>query len=487
MEDRDNPSTPSLACAALYEAWEKIEAIIEGADEIRKKAAKFLTKFPAEDDDEYKRRLQSAPWRPEFVDCIKTLSAKPFTKEVKLADDATDRMQDFAEDVDGRGNNLHVFAKDVFEGAVAMGAHGILVDFPSGQGARTVAEERAMGIRPYWVAIDADDILEIATEQRGGRRVVTILRIKESRLERDGFAQKRVPLIREIRADGGSGVPGSWRVWREEKKPGMEKPEWVLDKEGVMTLDEVPFVLITTNDLEGDQYVKPPLLDVADMQIELYNAMSKKEQAYTITASPMLTANGMAKPEGKIETGPGRVLYAPGAEGINTSWGYIQPNAANLKEIREDIREIIEDIRRLGMQPMTTAAANTPALAFAFDGEKSFTVLQSWALGLKDGLEQAFVFTARWQNEPEENAPSVMVHTDFAVGIYGQTEIQELNKARFEGQISRETYWSEMQRRGVLGPQFNPAEEKERLDAEAPPFDPTGTLNDPTQYQQNAA
>lgn len=479
MDAKDNPSTPSLAYQALCGAWEKIEAIVEGADEIRRKSTQFLIKFPAEDDDEYKRRLNSAPWRPEFVDCIKTLAAKPFTKEVKLGEGANEKMQAFSEDVDGRGNNLHVFAKDTFEGAVAMGAHGILVDFPSGQGARTVAEERALGIRPYWVAIDADDILELTTEQRGGRRVVTVLRIKESRVERDGFEQKKVPLIREIRADGGQGVPGTWKVWREEKKTGMTEPEWVLDREGVITLDEVPFVFVTTNDLEGDQYVKPPLLDVADMQIELYNAMSKKEQAYTITASPMLTANGMAPPDGgKVETGPGRVLYAPGAEGINTSWGYIQPNAANLKEIREDIREIIEDIRRLGMQPMTTAAGNTPALAFAFDGEKSYTVLQAWALGLKDALEQAFVFTARWQNEPEETAPSVMVHTDWAVGLYGNTELQELNKARFEGQISRPTYWAEMQRRGVLGPQFDPDKEEKLLDAEAPAFDPTDTLND---------
>jgi hypothetical protein len=489
MEDKDNPSTPSLAHQRLSEAWEMIEAIMEGAEKIREKGQKFLIKFPAEEDDEYQRRLQSAPWRPEFKDCIKTLSAKPFTKEVTLADDASDKMKNFAEDVDGRGNNLHVFAKDMFEGAVPMGAHGLLVDYPSGQGARTVAEERALGLRPYWVSIDADDILEISTEQRGGKRVVTRLRIKESRIERDGFAQKKVPLIREIRALGGKGVSGEWTVWREEKKAGFEKSEWVVDNEGTMSLDEVPFVFYTTNDLEGDQYVCPPLLDVADMQIELYNAMSKKEQAFTVTASPMLTANGMAPPDsGKIETGPGRVLYAPGAEGINTSWGYIQPNAANLKEIREDLREIIEDIRRLGMQPMTTAAGNTPALAFAFDGEKSLTILQAWALGLKDALEQAFVFTARWQNEAPETAPSVMIHTDWTIGLYGNTELQELNKARFEGQITRKTYLEEMQRRGVLGPQVDIEQEMKDLDAEAPPFDPNDTLNDGNNDdQQNAA
>jgi hypothetical protein len=511
MEAKDNPSTPSLAAQRLAHDWETIRTIRKGAKAIREAGRRFLIPFPGEEDtisgdtgtfrqgvhdSEYQRRLKSAPWRPEFVDCVATLAAKPFTKEVTLAEGANTRMQAFAENIDGRGNNLHVFAKDTFEGGVSMGAHGILVDFPSGQGARTVAEERALGVRPYWVAINADDILELTTEQRGGRKVVTCLRIREGRIQKEGFEQTFVPLIREIRADGGQGVPGTWKIWREETNATSKKKEWVLDKGGVMTLDEVPFVFYATNDIEGDQYVKPPLLDVADMQVELYNALSKKEQAYTITASPMLTANGMSPPTGdaKIQTGPGRVLFAPGAEGINTSWDYIQPNAANLKEIREDIREIIEDIRRLGMQPMTSAAGNTPALAFAFDGEKSFTILQSWALGLKDALEQAFVFTARWLNEDPASAPSVMVHTDWTIGLYGNTELQELNKARFEGQITQKTYLEEMQRRGVLGPQVDIKKELTELAKEAPAFDPANAMdqsgddsNDNDEDEQSAA
>lgn len=478
MEAKDNPSTASIAHDRLAYAWETIRTIRKGAKAIRDAGERFLIKFPAEEQDEYKRRLQSAPWRPEFVDCIATLSAKPFTKEVKLTDDASQQMKDIAENIDGRGSNLHVFGKDTFEGGVSMGAHGILVDFPSGQTGRTVAEERALGARPYWVPINADDILEVVTAQRGGRRAVTVLRIKESRIERDGFQQKLVPLIREIRAET-AGVNGIWTVWREDKK--ADQTEWVPDSNGAITLDEVPFVFYATNDLEGDQYVKPPLLDLADMQIELYNAGSKKEQIFTVAGSPMLSANGMAAPDGgKIETGPGRVLFAPGVEGIATSWEYIQPEAANLKEIRDDIREIIEDMRRIGMQPMTQAAGNTPALAFAFDGEKSFTVLQSWALGLKDALEQAFVFTAKWMNQPEDSAPSVMVHTDFAVGLYGGTEIVELNKARFEGQITRKTYLEEMQRRGFLGPQVDISQEIKDLDAENPPFDPADSLTNQT-------
>lgn len=487
MEAKDNPATPSLTHDRLAPAWEMIEAIRKGAKAIRDKGEKYLIKFPAESDDEFKRRLKSSPWRPEFMDSIQTLSAKPFTKEVKLAEGASQRMEEIAENIDGRGNNLHVFAKDVFEGGVSMGAHGILVDFPSGQTGRTVAEERAAGVRPYWVAVDADDILSLVTQQRGAKRAVSYLRLKESRIVRDGFSETLVPLIREIKAEE-AGKPGTWRVWREEKSAASQKTEWVEDSDGVMTLDEVPFVFYATGELEGDQYVKPPLIDLADMQIELFNTMSKKELTFTIAAHPMLTANGMAAPEdGAVETGPGRVLYAPGAEGITTGWAYIQPAAANLKEIREDIREIIEDLRRIGMQPMVAKSGNTPAMAFALDGEKSYTVLQAWALGLKDAMERAFVFTARWMNEPEASAPEVMIHTDFAVGMYGAEEVKVILEARKEAQISQETFWDEFQRRGLLGPQFDRIEEAKRMAIENPPFDPANSLGADENDDQNAA
>ena len=77
----------------------------------------------------------------------------------------------------------------------------------------------------------------------------------------------------------------------------------------------------------------------------------------------------------------------------------------------------------------------------------------------------------------EANAPKVMVHTDFAVGLYGAEEVRVVLDARKEAQISQETFWDELQRRGVLGPQFDRVAERQRMAVENPPFDPTGELD----------
>jgi hypothetical protein len=477
VADRSNdPSVPSLAHAALSAAWSMIRTILAGASAVRNAGETYLPRFPAESADEYGRRRDSAPWRPEFEDCVRSISAKPFGKEVVLQGEPSAEIKAIAEDVDGRGNNLHTFARDVFEGGVTMGAHGILVDFPTMNPGATKADEKAAGARPYWVSVDGDEILALRTERRGAKEVVVHLRLRESKIVVNGFEEAIEERIRVIE-------PGKWEVWKQTESTvkgadGSMIPVWAIEDQGVLTLDAVPFVFFATAERVGAQYVRPPLLDLANMQIELYQQLSNKEQIYTSAGSPMLSANGMAAPDSgaTVEVGPKRILYAPGVEGIATSWTYVQPNAANMKEIREDVASTIEDMRRLGMQPMLPKTGSITATASGIDSAKAHTAVQSWALGLKDALEQAFVFTTQWMKSSE--VVEVGVHTDFAVGLYGAEEVKELREMRAAGDLSQRTYWDELARRGVLGPSFDPEDEEEALLREVPGDDSEDDITD---------
>lgn len=462
MDNSQNPATPSLAHAALAPYWRMIRSILGGAAEVKAAGETYLPKLPAEDDDEYNRRKQSAPWRPEYADCVRGIVGRPFAKEVTLAGEPSGDAKALAEDIDGRGNNLHTFARATFEAGVDMGAAGILIDFPTMNPNATLAEEKAAGARPYWVLVKADEIVSLRTRRRGAREIVTHLRLRETVTMANGFEETAVEKIRVIE-------PGLWQIWHQVKDEKTGQLKWEIEAQGILTLEEVPFVFYTTNERVGAQYVLPPLLDLAVMQIELYQQGSNKEQIYTAAGSPMLTANGMAAPEdgSSVEVGPKRVLYAPGAEGIQTGWAYIQPDAANMKEIREDVAATVQDMRRLGLQPLLPQTGNVTATASGIEAAKSHTAVGTWANGLKDALEQAWVFTSQWRKSTEE--VEVQVHTDFGVGLHGVEEIKELREARKSGDLSQRTYWDELTRRGVLGPAFDPDAEEEALLDEGPP------------------
>lgn len=155
---------------------------------------------------------------------------------------------------------------------------------------------------------------------------------------------------------------------------------------------------------------------------------------------------------------------------------------ATRKAFLDDTAEIgisHKSVRLRALNRMAEKAENTgtvTATASGIEAAKAHSTLQAWALALKDALEQAFVFTAMWTGADTNTAPEVSVHTDFAVGLYGAEEVRVLLDARKEAQISRETFWDEMQRRGVLGPQFDREKEEERLLAENPPFDPNDAM-----------
>lgn len=492
MEKRDDPSNPSGAHVRMCPAWEMIDDILAGPDVIRAKGTAYLLKHEAESDAEYKRRLAEAPWLPEFTDVLQTLSAKPFTKEVSVDDTASDRIKALAEDIDGKGNNLTAFARPAFRAGVAKGMAAILVDNTGRGTARTQAEERLAGVRPYWVAIRAEDIIDLKTAFVGGREQPYHVRIKECVIERDGYAEKTVERIRELNRiptldERGEvtalGAP-TWMLHEKRKDVAGGQDQWVTVANGVFApLTEIPLALFWTGEREGPQFARPPLYAIADKQIELYRALSRKQEAFTKAGFPMLAGNGLAPPnQGEtLQTGPGRVLYAPAPQ---ASWAYIQPDAENLRTLLEDVNNTRDDLRRLGMQPLTQKTGGVTATASSIEGAKAHSTVEAWAIAFKDTVEQAFKFTSQWLRE-DANV-EVSVHTDFLAGTTDQPSLDTLTKARAAKDISREAYIEGLKRFSVLPSDFDVeaddlllAEELQGLEPEQAIDPATGAVIDP--------
>lgn len=485
MDQRDDPSNPSGAYARMHDAWRTIGDILDGPVTIRHGGVRYLPKNPAESQPEYDRRLKSAPWQPEFDDILRGLSAKPFAKEIGIREGASPAIMDLVEDIDGKGNSLSAFAQPVFRDGVAKGCVAILVDNTGLGQAKTLAEEKAAGVRPYWIAVEADDLIDYKTAFVGGEEQPYHVRIKECRVERDGYAEKTVERIRELNRaptldERGEvmalGLP-TWTLW-EKQTSDANKPQWVVVAEGVFApLTELPIALFWTGERQGAQFVRPPLYPIADKQIELYRALSRTEETLHAIGFPMLAANGLAPPPAgeTIETGPNRILFAPGQ---GSSWDIIAPAADSLRVLLEDIKRRTDDIRRLGMQPMTQRTGTATATEIAIEGARAHSALEAWANGFKDALEQAFVFTSQWLGE---NANVEIDWTiDFLAGLADQPSLDALKTARFPGMgmapdISRDAYIQGLKRFSVLPSDFDAEADEELLATEQQGLEPEPT------------
>lgn len=483
---KDDPATQSKDYEAMDDDWHLIRDVLAGARVIKNGGTQYLPKFQKESQSAYEARLASTPWRPEFVDALRSLCSKPFTKEVVVNPDAPDAVQGaivdlktkkrkggLVDDIDGQGNSLHVFARETFFHGVASGLEAIYVAWSADRPLRTRAEEQLAGARPYWVHVRADNILALNFKVIAGRTVVSHIRIRECMIEQDGFDEIEVKRVRVLELNDAN--QPTWQVYRADAD-GTYHPEAAPAL--LLGVTEIPIALFFTGERAGNYRVKPPLLDLAWMQIELYRALSRKDQILTLAGSPMLVAKGMIPPqptrmlnsEGveidvpapQIEVGPGTVLFAPPAvEGVQSDWDYIQPDAANITEVRADVDGIMEDFRRLAMQPTTPKSGNMVATGQAIDAAKSHSAVEVWATGLADALNQALMYTTQWLKISD--TVTAVVHTDFGVDVAGGEEAKIIGDAQKRGVLSKQTERQELARRGILGPEFDEAEEIVRI------------------------
>jgi hypothetical protein len=478
------PRSTSPDYDAMAEFWAMVDAINKGAPGLR--SSKYLPKFPKEPDDVYDLRRKTAPLTNVYADISRNLGSKPFAKPVEVSEGAPDvvagkidpetkhRSGGLIDDIDGLGNSLHVFASRCFKSGIDKGIDWILVDHtkltPRADGQTlSAADEAEQGARPYWVHIPADRMLAVFSDFVAGVEMIVHARIYEPAIEREGYGtvlKERVRVLERVKTAQGYGA-ATWSLF-EKKTDAQGKETWEKLDAGDYTIGVIPLVPFIPSKRHGTSYVvDPPLRDLAYMQVEEFQQESNLKEIAVMTAFPMLAAIGMDPPTGggsAFMTGPRTLLTVPfSPEGTAGDFKYVEPQATSLTFLEERLKNFRQEMRDLGMQPLQ--AANLTVITTANASQKASSAVQAWAILFKDALDQALSLTCKWLKITE--AVTAKVHTDFAVEISGDLDMADLLAARTAGQISRETFWSELQRRGKLGPDFDHEEEEKRVKEEA--------------------
>lgn len=494
MTTKTSPDAVSSDYAAMLPYWEMVETILDGADAMKEAGEDYLPKFPNETTEDYEYRRENAKFTNIYADIATNLASKPFAEEVKLDDQAGPKFEALAEDIDGRGNNLHVFAASTFFEGINNAVAWIMVEFtraiPNPDGTRlSIAQEKAQGLRPYWVNVPAKRLLAVYTDVVGGQEIIVHARIREDLTRRSGYDEVSVERVRVLNrepiVDAFNRVtayaPATFEVF-ERLSDGKGGSAWTSVDAGAITIGVIPLVPFITGRRKGGSWrFVPPLRDAAHLQVEHYQQETALKSIKELTAFPMLAGNGVqpAIVDGKpamVPVGPRSVLYAPPSGGDNNShgeWAFIEPSSESLRFLAEDVKNTEQQLRELGRQPLTAQTGITVVSA-AFASQKASSAIQAWALGLKDALEQGMVLTAAWLNET--TAPTVSVFTDFALDAADDKGPTVLTEARKNGDLSRVTYWEELQRRNILSADFDPEEEMNRLDEELPNPDDAADL-----------
>ena len=475
----------SADSAAMIDYWDLTDAIVDGVSALRMAGEKFLPKFTDEGDKEYNYRKRCTKLTNVYRDAIEGLSSKPFEEEITVGASGDDNddgkatvdpdIEDFIEDVDGSGNNLTIFAAQTFFNGVNSAIDWIYIDHPPfDPNIVTVADQKASGRRPYWSHVLGRNVLQANSTMVNSKETLTYIRVFEPGPPdkvRIFIKQPDGSVTWELRVKGTNWGPYIDASGRSGRTQFLQ-----IESEGRITIDQIPYVPFITGRRDGRTFkLFPAMRDAADLQIELYQQESGLKFVKQLSAYPMLSGNGVKptmEPGGKtvqrLAVGPGVVLYAPAdASGAVGSWEFVQPDAALLKFLADDIDATINQLRELARQPLTAQSANLTVIGAATAAGKSKSAVKQWAFMLKDTLENGLVITYKYLGKKGTDAPPVNVYTEFDEFMDGK-DLDTLNLAREAKEISQLTYWEELRRRSVLGPEFTAEREQKRLMDELP-------------------
>jgi hypothetical protein len=423
---------PNTAWFAQEAHWILIEDLLQGTYGMRKKHRRYLFQEPRELDESYDNRLARSVVPPYYIRLERMLAGMLTRKPVRL-EDTSDSITEQLFDVNLMGDDLNVWTYETARKMVRYGHVGVLVDAPTDGG------------RPYWCTYTPRQILGWRTEPKDGQQVLSMLRLSETVTIPDGeYGEKAVEQIRLL-------TPGGYQL-HQKGNDG----EFRITDEGTTSLSEIPFSVAYSNRV-GYFESRPPLEDIAELNLKTYQIQSDLDNQLHISAVPMLAFYGFPSAAEEVSAGPGEAIAFP-AEGKAE---YIEPKGTSFDYQFKRLEQIAAQINELGLSAVLgqKLSAET-AEAKRIDRSQGDSTMMVIAQNVQDMIDNCLQYHAQYLGQGAA-AGSAYVNRDFIGARLEPQDIQSLLALYTAGTISQETLLTELAEGDVLGDNFDVDEELE--------------------------
>jgi hypothetical protein len=446
----------SAAASQMAKAHPMLEALTKGTAAMREAGKTFLPKWPNEEEDAWTARLNTSTLFPAYRRTVSVMAGKPFSKAVTLDKDVPDQIEEWAEDIDREGVNLHTFCAEMFAEGF-YGLAGILVESPKapppGLRPLTVEEQRGLGIRPYFVRVMHDQVLGWRFSREAGARRLVQLRISENTTIPDGdFGEKKVERVRILE-------PGTFRVLEKQTKDAG-KAEWAEIDAGTTGLAYIPFVPIYGRRC-GLMHGEPPLIDLAYLNVKHWQSQSDQDNILHVARVPILFLSG-GDEKTSLTVGGSAAVQAP--EGADLKWVEHSGNAIGAGE--NSLKALEEQMIQAGAELLVKKPGDRSATEAANDAEANKSDLQRMVEDFEDSIDAALQMMADYASLP--SGGHVSLFKDFGAATLQSASAQLILSMNQSGLLSDETTISEMKRRGELSAEVDYATERDRIADQGP-------------------
>lgn len=526
-QNKDLPSYKNISYRLQAPLWKRLKAIAtgswlkyneDGTIRYTREAEKYLIKSNGEEKDDYEKRLARSPYDNKFGQAIERFTTLSFSNGLEkmampfaLWHSPEETLQTgFAplwENIDGDHTNGDLFLFSRFKEALRDGHTYVMVDYANIQPATNLAEyrEAADQRRPYWIAIEASNVLNWRTIKINGHDTLVQATVREYAIAADpnsDFGEIEVEHYRVFKLFGDPENPSApryvtyqlFRLKQDAKFQDMPKEvresvaqfgnnqtidDFEIIEEGEISIGEIPLYMIHTGNFIKFGESEPSLKALAELNLKLYNNESDLEYIHHLCNVPVLAIDN---PSGQviddIIISPGKVLNTP--SGTKPYW--LIPSPVTLSFTEGKIDKIKRDIGFMETEYLKTpsdrqAAFTTTAQLLTIDSTLDLAC-RNFCDCVKHVLEATSHFLG------EGGASSYIILNPQIDRKQGDPNTYSFfRQLKQEGDISQQTYRNLLKDYGLLPEWYSVARENELMAQEAQaasegraPFNPQADL-----------
>ena len=455
-------------------AWQLCRDCYDGFRAVKARAAVYLPLLPGQDgvgDAGYQAYISRATFYNVMDRTVDALSGLVLQKDAIVEATASIKKQidELSKRITQTAQSLSSVLMRTIQEDLIAGRVGLLLDMPrTPEGAPLPTTQP----RPFWLLFRAEQIIGWRTGTNDDGMEVPIWVVVEEQIEevdKDGKVVFRDRWRELFIGDNDEYQVQFWRRVDDEKTSEELRADGdvITPLRRGAPLSFIPFLCVGPNGV-GFDIQKPPLEDMADVNISLYRTSADLELARHVVCLPTHITTGWAGhatggPPAVLPVGPGKAWHLPAGGTAEI----LEFTGQGLTELREAVKEKKEEMAALGARllqknSLTPEAAETVRMRQGAEVSALHVVVSA--------VSQAFTIMLRWSmfwmaltEDPDDESISYSAPTDF---IDEQIDAQQLNGlllALQAGKISYATWYHNLARGGITRPGVSVEDEIETI------------------------
>jgi hypothetical protein len=441
-------STPNLDYGNMVQAWDINDALMGGTLYMRQLGEAYLPRWPKEDKEDYKKRLDVATLLPAYEETINQNVGRVFAEPIQLGENVPDKLREYAKNVDLEGSRLDVWAQAFFSLAMQYGLSHALVDYPrvDAEQVKTKADEKATGARPYVTMLNPRQVIGWKSKMVGGKVQLTALRIKEVVVEDgDDFGQTKVEQIRLL-------TPGQVQIYRKATGDNAQA-NWVLHEEWQTSRRDITLVTLYTK-RTGFMCGSPPLLNMAMLNVKHWQSQSEQDNILHVVRVPILSVFG-------LEEGEELVIGSSSATSFSDrqkqGMEYTEHTGAAIGAGKESLTDLVEQMRQAGAKLLRTDNTSTKSVDQTSEEKmQEQSPLYTMATSLEDALDNILQIMAEYIGEKDGGSVDVRTELDVESKEFNPPAALAIQSLRQGGDIRRVDAIKSLQKLNIIDADADP-------------------------------